>query len=106
MCGRWQSDATEFTVGMNYVEGRGYQSTIPKPVVDLLGLEGRITFKVSGGNVMVVQGAGHAEAERGPPSGRPDRTGPSESTPPSPGVRRGSRRRRRRRGGQGRPRTG
>ena len=89
---------------MNYVEGRGYQSTIPKPVVDLLGLEGRITFKVSGRNVMVVRAAGHAEAERGPPSGRrrPDRTGPAESAPHSPGVRREGRRR----GGQGRPRTG
>ena len=85
MCGRWQSDATEFTVGVNYVEGRGYQSTIPKPVADLLGLEGSITFKVSGRNVMVVSGRVPAAAGRGPPPGRPDRAGPAagprESTP-------------------------
>lgn len=58
MCGRWQSDATEFTVGLNYSEGRGYQSTIPKPIVDMLGLKDRITFKVSGGNVLVVPDKG------------------------------------------------
>lgn len=58
MCGRWQSDATEFTVGLNYAEGRGYQSTIPKPIVDMLGLKDRITFKVSGRNVLVVPDKG------------------------------------------------
>ena len=56
MCGRWQKDATEFTVGLSYYEGRGYLSTIPKPIVKLLGLKDRITFKVSGKSVVVVPG--------------------------------------------------
>ena len=55
MAGTWRKDAIEFTVGLNY-EGRGYQSTIPKPVVDRLGLKDRITFKVSGKNIIVLPG--------------------------------------------------
>ena len=101
MCGRWQSDATEFTVGVNYVEGRGYQSTIPKPVADLLGLKDSITFKVSGGNVMVVPGRSQAAEGRGPPPGRSDRTGPAGSARPRPRGHTG-----RHRAGPGRPRTG
>ena len=58
MCGRWQKDATEFTVGLNYVEGRGYQSTIPMPIVDMLGLKDSITFKVSGRSVLVLPSRG------------------------------------------------
>ena len=54
--GRWSKDATEFTVGLNYYEGRGYQSTIPKPVVERLGLVDRITFKVSGKRIIVLPG--------------------------------------------------
>ena len=45
-------------MGLNYSEGRGYQSTIPKPIVDMLGLKDRITFKVSGRNVLVVPDKG------------------------------------------------
>ena len=56
--GRWPKDAKEFTVGLGYYEGRGYQSTIPKPVVDLLGLTDRITFRVSGKSVRILPGAG------------------------------------------------
>ena len=100
MCGRWQSDATEFTVGVNYVEGRGYQSTIPKPVADLLGLKGSITFKVSGRNVVVVAGRVPAAAGRAPPpAGRPDRAGPPKAARPRPSGRRS-----RRQSGPGRPR--
>ena len=54
--GRWQPDATEFTVGMSYFEGRGYQCTVPKPIVRRLGLKDRITFKVSGKRVIVLPG--------------------------------------------------
>ena len=56
--GRWPKDAKEFTVGLGYYEGRGYQSTIPKPVVDLLGLSDRITFRVSGKSVQILPGTG------------------------------------------------
>ena len=50
MCGRWQPDATEFTLG------RGYQCPVPKPIVSRLGLKDRITFKVSGKRVIVLPG--------------------------------------------------
>lgn len=49
MSRRWQSDATEFTVGMNYAEVRGYQSIIQKPIVEMLGLRDCITFEVPAG---------------------------------------------------------
>ena len=61
--GRWSKDATEFTVGLNYYEGReGCQSTIPKPVVDRLGLADRITFKVPGKSIIVLPGPRQAGA--------------------------------------------
>jgi len=43
---KWKRDATEFTVGVNYNETRGYQSTIPKPVIETLGTPDRITFVI------------------------------------------------------------
>jgi len=43
---RWKKDATEFTVGVNHNETRGYQSSIPKPVMDALGNPSRITFLI------------------------------------------------------------
>jgi hypothetical protein len=35
--GRWKKDAKEFTVRVNYSDGRGYQSSIPIPVIEKLG---------------------------------------------------------------------
>jgi hypothetical protein len=35
--GRWKKDAKEFTVHVNYSDGRGYQSSIPIPVIEKLG---------------------------------------------------------------------
>jgi hypothetical protein len=34
---KWKKDAKEFVVGVNYVENRGYSSSIPKPVIEKLG---------------------------------------------------------------------
>ena len=56
MCGRWQPDAAELAVGMGYFEGRGYQCTVPKPIACRLGLQDRITFKVSGKRIIVLPG--------------------------------------------------
>ena len=56
MDGRWRPDAPEFTVGMSYFEGRGYQCTVPPPIVIRLGLKDCITFKVSGKRVIVLPG--------------------------------------------------
>lgn len=34
---KWKRDAKEFTVRVNYSDGRGYQSSIPIPVIEKLG---------------------------------------------------------------------
>ncbi|MFY9966503.1 MAG: hypothetical protein WAK50_12280 [Nitrososphaeraceae archaeon] len=44
---RWKKDAKEFTVGVNYVENRGYSSSIPKPVVEILGNPDSIKYVVN-----------------------------------------------------------
>lgn len=53
---RWRKDATEFTVGVNYVERRGASSSIPKPVVEILEHPREITFVVKGKRVEVRKG--------------------------------------------------
>lgn len=45
---KWKKGATEFTVSVNHNETRGYQSSIPKPVMDALENPERITFRVKG----------------------------------------------------------
>lgn len=47
---RWKKDAIEFEVGVNFVEKRGYSSSIPKPIMDLLGNPDRIKFVINKGN--------------------------------------------------------
>jgi hypothetical protein len=34
---KWKENAKEFTVSVNYHPKRGYQSCIPKPVIERLG---------------------------------------------------------------------
>lgn len=41
---KWKKDAKEFDVGVNYVEDRGYSSSIPKPVMDKLGKPDTLKF--------------------------------------------------------------
>jgi len=43
---KWKKDATVFTVGVNHNESRGYQSSIPKPVMEALGSPDKITFLI------------------------------------------------------------
>lgn len=50
---RWKKDAKEFPVGVNYVEGRGASSSIPKPVAEVLGNPKTITFVLKGKKVEV-----------------------------------------------------
>lgn len=45
---RWKKDAKEFPVSVNYVEGRGASSSIPKPVAEALGNPKSITFVLKG----------------------------------------------------------
>ena len=53
---KWKKNATEFPVSINYVEKRGYQSSIPKPVIDILGTPSTIKFIVKGRKVEIVAG--------------------------------------------------
>lgn len=53
---KWKKDAKEFTVSVNFNEDRGYQSTIPKPIIEVLGDPETITFEINGNNVKVVSG--------------------------------------------------
>lgn len=44
---KWKKDATQFTVSVNHNETRGYQSSIPKPVMETLGSPDKITFLIT-----------------------------------------------------------
>jgi hypothetical protein len=43
---RWKKDQKEFTVSVTYHEHRGYQSYIPKPIMEMLGNPKAIKFIV------------------------------------------------------------
>jgi hypothetical protein len=47
---KWKKNAKEFEVGVNYVENRGYSSSIPKPIIELLGNPDSIKFVINKGN--------------------------------------------------------
>jgi hypothetical protein len=47
---KWKKDAKEFVVGVNYVENRGYSSSIPKPIIEKLGDPNMIKFIVDDDN--------------------------------------------------------
>lgn len=53
---KWKKDATEFEVGVNYSEGRGAQSSIPKPVYDALGHPDKIRFIIKNRHVEIEPG--------------------------------------------------
>ena len=43
---KWKKDAKEFVVGVNYMKDRGYQSSIPKPIMDKLGKPESLKFVI------------------------------------------------------------
>ena len=47
---KWKKDTKEFEVGVNYVENRGYSSSIPKPIIEILGYPDSIKFIINKGN--------------------------------------------------------
>jgi hypothetical protein len=47
---KWKKDTKEFEVGVNYVEMRGYSSSIPKPIIEMLGNPDSIKFVITKGN--------------------------------------------------------
>ena len=53
---KWKKGAKEFTVGVNYNDKRGYQSSIPKPVIDALGNPEEIKFIIDGKRVEIATG--------------------------------------------------
>ena len=53
---KWKKDAKEFTVSVNFNESRGYQSSIPKPIIDALGDPDKVTFVIDGKNIKLEQG--------------------------------------------------
>ncbi len=50
---KWKKDAKEFTVGVNFNKDRGYQSSIPKPIIDVLGQPDTITFVIEGKTIKI-----------------------------------------------------
>lgn len=51
---KWKQNETEFTVSVNYNEVRGYQSSIPKPIIDHLNNPKKITFVIDKNNVKII----------------------------------------------------
>ena len=47
---KWKKDAKEFEVGVNYVENRGYSSSIPKPIIEILCNPDSIKFVINKSN--------------------------------------------------------
>ena len=57
---KWKKDAKEFVVGVNFVENRGYSSSIPKPVVEILGNPDSIKYVVNEDkSIQLVSGSSH-----------------------------------------------
>lgn len=52
---KWKKDAKEFEVGVNYVEKRGYSSSIPKPVIEVLGKPETIKFVIDEDKSVIVK---------------------------------------------------
>jgi hypothetical protein len=50
---KWKKDAKEFTVSVNFNKDRGYQSSIPKPIIDVLGDPEKVTFVIDGKNIRI-----------------------------------------------------
>ena len=53
---KWKKDAKEFTVGVNFNEKRGYQCSIPKPIMEVLGEPDAVTFVMDNKQVKIKSG--------------------------------------------------
>jgi len=62
---KWKKGVTEFTVSVNYHEARGYQTSIPKPVIELLGEPESITFIIKGSKKKIIELMGEKKVEKG-----------------------------------------
>lgn len=50
---KWQKDAKEFVVSINYNETRGTQCNIPKPVLEFLGKPEKLKFVIDRKKVQI-----------------------------------------------------
>lgn len=50
---KWKSNAKEFKVAVNYSEKNGYQTTIPKPIAEKMGIKDQVKFVLKGTKVEV-----------------------------------------------------
>ena len=50
---KWKKDEKKFTVSINHNEHRGYQSSIPKPIIEMLGIPDKITFEIHGNTIKI-----------------------------------------------------
>ena len=52
---KWSKEATEFIVSVNYSDVRGYQTTIPRPIIEKLGDSPihKLKFSIKGNKVEV-----------------------------------------------------
>ena len=55
---KWKKDAKVFEVSINYVDKRGYSSSIPRPVVEILGNPETIKFIIQDGDKSVIVKSG------------------------------------------------
>jgi hypothetical protein len=53
---RWKRDQKEFTVSVTYHQHRGYQSYLPKPIMEMLGNPKAIKFIVKNKKVELEAG--------------------------------------------------
>lgn len=50
---KWKKGIKEFTVSVNFNKARGYQSSIPRPIIQLLGEPTHITFIIEGKTIKI-----------------------------------------------------
>ncbi len=53
---KWKKGATEFRVSVNFHKTRGYQSSIPRPIMEALGEPEELAFIIKGKKVEVQAG--------------------------------------------------
>jgi hypothetical protein len=53
---RWKKDQKEFTVSVTYHQHRGYQSYLPKPIMEMLGNPNAIKFIIKNKKVELEAG--------------------------------------------------
>jgi hypothetical protein len=56
---RWKKGQKEFTVSVTYHEHRGYQSYLPRPIMEMLGIPKAIKFIVKNNNRKIEVEAGN-----------------------------------------------